>query len=29
MKALLDDEDYENFVAATARLSRRPPVIIK
>jgi cytochrome c peroxidase len=29
MKALLDDEEYENFVAATARLSRRPPVIIK
>ena len=24
MKALLDDEEYENFVAATARLSRRP-----
>ena len=26
MKALLDDEEYENFVAATARLSRRPIV---
>jgi len=29
MKAVLDDEEYENFVAATARLSKRPPVIIK
>ena len=27
MKALLDDEEYENFVAATARLSRRPIIV--
>jgi hypothetical protein len=27
MKALLDDEEYENFVAAAARLSRRPQTI--
>jgi hypothetical protein len=26
MKALLDDEEYENFVAAATRLSRRPQV---
>lgn len=26
MRALLDDEEYENFVAATARLSRIPQV---
>lgn len=29
MKALLDAEEYENFVAATARLSKRLPVAIK
>jgi cytochrome c peroxidase len=27
MRALLDDEEYENFVAAAARLSRTPPAI--
>ena len=27
MRALLDDEEYENFVAAAARLSRRPPLV--
>jgi hypothetical protein len=27
MRALLDDEEYENFVAAAARLSRRPQII--
>jgi cytochrome c peroxidase len=27
MRALLDDEEYENFVAAAARLSRRPRII--
>jgi hypothetical protein len=29
IKALLDDDEYENFVAAAARLSRRPPVVGK
>jgi hypothetical protein len=27
MRALLDDEEYENFVAAAARLSRRTQII--
>jgi hypothetical protein len=27
MRALLDDEEYENFMAAAARLSRRPQII--
>src|SRR5262249_45088057 len=27
MRALLDDEEYENFVAAAARLSRSPRII--
>jgi hypothetical protein len=27
MRALLDVEEYENFVAAAARLSRRPPLV--
>lgn len=27
MRALLDDEEYDNFVAAAARLSRRPQII--
>ena len=26
MRALLDDEEYENFVAAAARLSRNPQI---
>jgi hypothetical protein len=28
MRELLDDEDYENFVAAAARLRQTPPVIV-
>jgi hypothetical protein len=27
MRALLDDEEYENFVAAAGRLSRSPRII--
>ena len=29
MRAVLDDEEYENFVAAATRLSRTPRIIVK
>ena len=29
MRAVLDDQEYEDFVAATARLSRRPIVSVR
>ena len=29
MRAVLDDQEYEDFVAATARLSRRPITFIR
>ena len=29
MRAVLDDQEYEDFVAATARLSRRPIISVR